>query len=67
MNLQRILQDTLEIEQLMAEKKVSQLEEEEAGQEARQGEEQGEGDKEVGRKKLNGGSGGASARKKLVS
>ncbi len=61
MNLQRILQDTLKIEQLMAEKKASQLEEEGAGQ----GAGQGDGGKEAGSKKLNGGSGGT--RKKLVS
>ena len=57
MNLQRILQDSLEIEQLMAERKAAQLEEGGEGQAA------GEGAKEAGKKKVNGGS----TRKKLVS
>ncbi len=52
-NLQRILQDTLEIDQLIAERKAAlQLE--------------GEGAKEAGLKKLNGGGGGGGTRKKLV-
>ncbi len=72
-NLQRILQDTIDIEQLVAEKKASELDIDGEGQGEGQGEGEGGGEgqeggvektsKKAGRKKVN----GDSVRKKLVS